>query len=180
MVRDVIDAEATLIELDPYIPVGVPISHKRALPIPHYERLSTILKGMPLEDAAETYPEIARLLEALQLARVPRSDEADTSMTDPSERVLVQLRVRPRSRKGWRRDADGGLILGVASAPAEGAANDEARRTLAEALGVAPTRVTLHRGARSREKIFAVSGLDVAAVRKRLEALERSMTQDLR
>lgn len=54
--------EELLIRLDPFIPVGVPVSHKWAVPAPHYERLSTILKGMPFEDARTKYPEIGRLL----------------------------------------------------------------------------------------------------------------------
>lgn len=58
--------EALLVRLDPFIPVGVPVSHRHALPIPHYERLSVILKGMSLEEAAEAYPEVGRLLESLR------------------------------------------------------------------------------------------------------------------
>lgn len=56
------DPQEILIRMDPYIPIGFPISHKRALPIPHYERLSTILKGMSFEEAKSTYREIDRLL----------------------------------------------------------------------------------------------------------------------
>ena len=50
-----------LIRLDPYISVGVPVSHKWAIPVPHYERLSAILEGMSFEDAKAKYPEIGRL-----------------------------------------------------------------------------------------------------------------------
>jgi hypothetical protein len=56
------DPKEVLIRMDPYIPIGFPISQKRALPIPHYERLSTILKGMSFEEAKSAYPEIDRLL----------------------------------------------------------------------------------------------------------------------
>ena len=59
------DANEVLVRLDPFIPVGVPITHRFAVPVPHYERLSTILKGMSFEEAKLAYPEIRRLLEAL-------------------------------------------------------------------------------------------------------------------
>lgn len=59
------DPKDVLIRLDPYIPVGVPVTHRFAVPIPHYERLSIILKGMSFRDAKEAYPEIRRLLENL-------------------------------------------------------------------------------------------------------------------
>jgi len=53
--------------------------------------------------------------------------------------VLVKVRVRPRSRPGWQ-IAAGALVIRVAGAPVDGAATEEARRALAKALGVAPSR----------------------------------------
>jgi hypothetical protein len=88
-----------------------------------------------------------------------------------SDVVLVSVRIRARSRPGWQRDAEGRLVLGVAAPPVEGAANDEAIRSLAKALGVPPTSVSLHRGARSHEKVFAVSGVAAAEATARLERL---------
>jgi len=76
--------------------------------------------------------------------------------------------VCPRSRPGWG-IADGELRLGVAAPPVEDAATEEARRVLAKALRVAPSRVSLHRGRRSRKKVFAVLGLDAGAARTALE-----------
>ncbi len=58
-------ADDLLIRLDPFIPIGTPISRRHAVPIIHYERLSTILKGMSYQDAKSTYPEIRRLLRNL-------------------------------------------------------------------------------------------------------------------
>jgi hypothetical protein len=78
--------------------------------------------------------------------------------------VIVEVRVRPRSRARWR-IAGGDLMLGVAARPVGGAATEEARRALAKALGVAPSRVTVCRGSRSRTKVFAVSGLDADEAR---------------
>lgn len=59
------DLEDILIRLNPYIPIGFPITSKFGVPIPHYDRLSTILKGMSLQDAKLAYPEIGRLLQNL-------------------------------------------------------------------------------------------------------------------
>lgn len=79
----------------------------------------------------------------------------------------MEVRVRPRSRARWG-IAGGDLLLGVAAQPVGGAATEEARRALAKALGVAPSAVTVHRGPRSRTKVFAVSGLDADEARNAL------------
>jgi uncharacterized protein YggU (UPF0235/DUF167 family) len=81
--------------------------------------------------------------------------------------VLVDLRVRPRSRPAWEIAARG-LVIRVAAAPVGGAATEEARRALAKALGVTPSRVSLHRGERSRTKVFAVAGMDAGEARAAL------------
>jgi len=54
--------------------------------------------------------------------------------------------------------------------PEGGRATDEARRALAEALGVPGSRVTLRRGTRSRTKVFEVAGLDQQQAAMRLRA----------
>lgn len=74
--------------------------------------------------------------------------------------VLVTVRVRPRARPGCGL-VEGDLVIGVKAAPVDGAATEEARRALAKVLGVAPSHVSLHSGARSRVKVFAVSGIDL-------------------
>jgi uncharacterized protein YggU (UPF0235/DUF167 family) len=89
--------------------------------------------------------------------------------------VLVEVRVRPRSRPGWQITA-GALVIRVAGAPVGGAATEEARRALAKALGVAPSRVSLQRGERSRTKVFAAAGVDEEAARA---ALGRAASDDL-
>jgi hypothetical protein len=78
--------------------------------------------------------------------------------------VLVEVRVRPRSRPGWE-IAGGSPVIRVAAAPVGGAATEEARHVLAKALGVAPRRVLLHRGDRSRTKVFAAAGVDAEEAR---------------
>lgn len=84
--------------------------------------------------------------------------------------VLVTARVRPRSRPGCE-VVDGDLIIGVKAAPVDGAATEEARRALAKVLGVAPSHVSLHSGARSRVKVFAVSGIDLRDATAALDQL---------
>ena len=91
-----------------------------------------------------------------------------------SEQLFIDVRVRPRSKPGWARDANGGLTLGVAAAPTDGAATEEARRSVARALGVPPSQVALHRGARARQKVFVASDIDVATARIVIEHLGRS------
>jgi uncharacterized protein len=88
--------------------------------------------------------------------------------------VLVEVRVRPRSRPGWQ-IAAGALVIRVAGAPVDGVATEEARRALAKALGVAPSRVSLQRGERSRTKVFAAAGVDEEAARA---ALRRAAGDD--
>ena len=86
--------------------------------------------------------------------------------------ILVTVRVRPRSKPGSE-VVEGELLIRVKAAPVEGAATEEARRALAKALGVSPSRVSLHSGARSRVKVFAVAGLNLTAGRAAIDALTR-------
>jgi uncharacterized protein YggU (UPF0235/DUF167 family) len=54
-----------------------------------------------------------------------------------------------------------GVLLARVSAPAlEGRANRALCRLLAKQLGVAPSRVTVVRGLRSRDKLVEVEGID--------------------
>jgi uncharacterized protein len=85
---------------------------------------------------------------------------------------LVAVRVRPRSRPdvGIR---DGVVTLSVAAPPVDGKATEEARRALAAALGVAPSRVRLHAGATSRRKVFEVAGMAPEQAERLLKGLSR-------
>lgn len=65
------------------------------------------------------------------------------------------VRVTPRARRNEiTRDAADMLRIAVTAPPVDGAATDAARRLLAEALGVAPSRLTLTQGATARDKRF--------------------------
>ena len=85
------------------------------------------------------------------------------------EFVLLRVRLTPRSsREEVRLLDDGSLAVRVSAPPVDGRANEALRRAVAAALGVAPSRVELVRGQRSREKALRVAGLDARAVRERL------------
>lgn len=86
---------------------------------------------------------------------------------DPS--VTLRVRLTPRGgRDEVRLLDDGSLAVRVAAPPVEGRANDALCKVVAKALGVAPSRVRIVRGARSREKTLSVEGIDAADVRARL------------
>jgi len=91
------------------------------------------------------------------LAR-PRADlppaEALRALIDAEGRLAV--RVTPGARSEGLDLAEGRLAARVRAKPQDGQANDAVRGLLAAALGLAPSRVTLLRGATSREKLFRV------------------------
>jgi uncharacterized protein YggU (UPF0235/DUF167 family) len=87
-----------------------------------------------------------------------------------AEMGLVTVRVGARSsRTSVALDARG-ILVRVRAASEHGRATEEARRALAEALGVPRTGVNLGRGGRSRTKVFEVEGLDQREAEMRLRA----------
>jgi len=79
--------------------------------------------------------------------------------------VLVPVRAQPRASRnkvlGQQRSA---LKIAVTAPPEDGRANDAVAKTLAKALGVRPSAVTLAAGPTSRDKVFRVTGVTVAQV----------------
>ncbi len=72
-----------------------------------------------------------------------------------SEGARIAVRVNPRaSRNDIRLGEDGTLLVRVTVAPEDGKATRAAAKLVARALGVAPGRLVLERGAASREKLF--------------------------
>jgi hypothetical protein len=69
----------------------------------------------------------------------------------------VQVRVQPKARRNEIVEQAGAVLrVRVTAAPADGAANRAVIALLAEAFGVAPSRVALVRGATSRDKLFRI------------------------
>jgi uncharacterized protein YggU (UPF0235/DUF167 family) len=62
------------------------------------------------------------------------------------------------------------VTLRVRERAVEGAANEACIRALALALGIAPSRISLLRGARSRQKVFTIRDLDDATVEALISA----------
>ena len=79
-----------------------------------------------------------------------------SDLAEPGREFAV--RVSPRAaRNALRRE--GALIrISVTAAPERGRATDAARKLLARALGVAPGRLRLLRGATARDKLFRLEG----------------------
>ncbi len=64
------------------------------------------------------------------------------------------VRVTPRAKQPGIALTDGQWRSSVTAAPEDGKANAAVTEALAHALGVAKTRLTLLRGATSRDKLF--------------------------
>jgi uncharacterized protein YggU (UPF0235/DUF167 family) len=89
----------------------------------------------------------------------PKADlppaEAIRALADDAGRL--SLRVTPGARVQGISLADGRVEVKVRAKPQDGAANDAVLALLAEALGCAPSHVSLLRGATSREKLVQLS-----------------------
>jgi len=68
----------------------------------------------------------------------------------------VAVAVKPGSKVAGIEERPEGLLLRVRERAVDGAANDACVRALAERYKVAPSRVTLLRGGRSRNKLFEI------------------------
>jgi uncharacterized protein len=85
--------------------------------------------------------------------------------------ALLSVRLTPRAaRERLAPGPDGCLVAHVTAPPVDGAANDALCRLVAKAAGVPPSRVSLARGQRARQKVVRVEGVDEATVRARIGA----------
>lgn len=83
----------------------------------------------------------------------------------------IAVRLKPRGHRDELIGVEDGVLQARVSAPpVDGRANEALRRLLAKRLGVAPSRVRVLRGEKSREKLLEVDGLDQETL---LEALGR-------
>jgi len=71
--------------------------------------------------------------------------------------LVLAVRVQPRAARDELKLDGERLRVRLTAPPVDGAANEHLRRVLAAAFGVAPSRVTLVRGATSREKLVRVA-----------------------
>lgn len=87
----------------------------------------------------------------------------------------LEVRLHPRSsRRGVGGVRDGALVLRVNAPPLEGKANEEARKLLAGILGLSRSRIRLTAGARSRNKVFHIDGIEPGEMRRRLNEVAKS------
>ncbi len=70
--------------------------------------------------------------------------------------MRITVTVKPGSKSPGIEQSGDSLIVRVRERAIEGSANDAVARAIAEHYDVAPSRVHLIRGARSRTKVFEV------------------------
>ena len=77
----------------------------------------------------------------------------------------ISVRLQPRASRdeitGLR---DGVLVVRVSAPPVDGRANAALCKLIARRVGVAPTRVSVVRGERSRDKLVLVAGIEPATL----------------
>jgi uncharacterized protein len=78
----------------------------------------------------------------------------------------LPVRVTPGARRDALEIADGKLLAKVRARPEGGKANEAVQGLIATALGLAPSRVHLLRGATSREKLLRIGDCAVRSTRK--------------
>lgn len=87
-------------------------------------------------------------------------------MSDARIRVRVQARAGSDELVGFR---GGVLWVRVSAPPVDGRANRALCRLIARRVGVAPSRVSIIGGERSREKLIEVAGVDPSALSDALD-----------
>lgn len=90
--------------------------------------------------------------------------------TEQGGRARFEVRAKPRASKSRIVGVkEGALEVAIAAPPVDGAANAELVATLARALGIAKSGVTIVRGESGKHKLVEVA-LDAATLRARLTA----------
>ncbi|MEX2106239.1 MAG: DUF167 domain-containing protein [Solirubrobacterales bacterium] len=81
----------------------------------------------------------------------------------------IDVRLRPRGHKNELMGVEDGVLQARVSAPpVDGKANAALCKLIAKRVGVAPSRVSVVRGEKSREKLVQVEGVDAEALRRAL------------
>ncbi|MBI4842119.1 MAG: DUF167 domain-containing protein [candidate division NC10 bacterium] len=92
--------------------------------------------------------------------------------------VLLAVRVQPRAPRNQlvmagersRGPVPQTITVRLTAPPVEGAANAACRASLADLLGIAPSRITLVRGEAARRKLLRIRDADAAAILARLQS----------
>ena len=75
--------------------------------------------------------------------------------------ILLHARVQPRSARTEIGAVENSrLRIRLTAPPADGKANEQARKLLAKAFGIGVSRVSLIRGQNSRDKVFRIIAPD--------------------
>jgi uncharacterized protein YggU (UPF0235/DUF167 family) len=83
--------------------------------------------------------------------------------------IDLTIRLTPRAaRETVDPRPDGVLAVRVTAPPIDGRANDALCRLIARRAGVPPSRVSVVRGHRGRDKVVRIDGADPALVHARL------------
>ncbi|HVX34327.1 MAG TPA: DUF167 domain-containing protein [Solirubrobacterales bacterium] len=83
----------------------------------------------------------------------------------------MSVRLRPRGRGDALLGFDDGVLRARVSAPpTDGRANRALCKLIADRVGVAPSRVSVVHGAKSRDKVVEVRSVDAAELIERLGA----------
>lgn len=81
----------------------------------------------------------------------------------------IEVRLRPRGHADELLGINDGVLQARVSAPpVDGKANKALCRLVAKRAGIAPSRVSVARGEKSRQKLLLVEGIDEAELKERL------------
>lgn len=93
------------------------------------------------------------------------------SIAGVAEHADIRVRLTPRaSREQIAPGPDGAYAVRVSAPPVDGRANEALCRLIAARAGVAPSRVSVVRGAKARDKVVRVEEIEAADLRARLLA----------
>lgn len=88
------------------------------------------------------------------------------------EKVLLSVRVQPRAgRNEIAGVRDGALLIRVTAVPEKGKANKAIIALLSKSLRLPKSTFSLFRGAKSRDKTFAIEGIEEGDLRARIEKI---------
>ena len=97
-------------------------------------------------------------------------DTAESTLGGHPDGTVIEIKVHPSSsRRGITGSSGGRICISVHSAPEKGKATKEALGTLSAVLGVAPSRLEVLRGQRSRNKTVLARGITPSEVRQQLK-----------